>query len=234
MGLDTLRKIPESPELHVKNGFQEVQPRVTRPLPREFFARDPRRVARELLGKLLIRDEGRQRRMARIVETEAYLGMGDAAAHAAAGRTTRNEVLFGPPGHAYVYFIYGNHFCLNVTCEPDGKAGCVLIRALEPLAGLKTMAQARGDASRVEDLVWLTSGPGRLAQAFSITRTRYNGRDMTDSLSGLWLAEDDLPAPRVTITPRIGIVKAAERRLRYIVKGNPFVSGRRAPKRLQS
>jgi DNA-3-methyladenine glycosylase len=208
----------------VISGFPEAQPRTKRPLPREFFARDPRRVARALLGKLLIRDDGRQRRVARIVETEAYLGTGDAAAHAAAGRTARNEVLFGPPGHAYVYFIYGNHHCLNVSCEPAGKAGSVLIRALEPLVGFKTMAQVRGDARRAGDLVWLTSGPGRLAQAFSITRTRDNGRDLTDSHSGLWLAEDGVAAPRVAVTRRIGIVKAAERRLRYIAKGNRFVS----------
>jgi DNA-3-methyladenine glycosylase len=205
-----------------------------RPLPREFFARDPRRVARELLGKLLIRDDGKQRRVARIVETEAYLGTGDAAAHAAAGRTARNEVLFGPPGHAYVYFIYGNHYCLNVSCERDGQAGSVLFRALEPLAGLKTMARARGEATRAGDLVWLTSGPGRLAEAFSITRVRDNGRDLTDAQSGLWLAQDGLAAPRVVITPRIGIVKAAQRRLRYIAKGNRFVSGRRSAPLRQS
>jgi DNA-3-methyladenine glycosylase len=218
----------------MQSRLPEVRLRAVRPLAREFFARDPRRVARELLGKLLIRDEKRQRRMARIVETEAYLGVGDAAAHAAAGLTARNEVVFGPPGHAYVYFIYGNHYCLNVSCERAGKAGSVLIRALEPLAGLKAMARARGDATRAADLVWLTSGPGRLAQAFCITRMRDNGRDLTDPYSGLWLAEDGLAAPRVTITPRIGIVKAAERRLRYIVKGNAYVSGRRTPKVLRS
>jgi DNA-3-methyladenine glycosylase len=198
-----------------------------RPLSRDFFSRDPRRVARALLGKLLVRDGGRPHRIARIVETEAYLGRGDAAAHAAAGCTARNEVLFGPPGHAYVYFIYGNHYCLNVSCEPEGKAGSVLIRALEPLEGMRAMARARGHAGRAWDLAWLTSGPGRLAQAFSITRTRDNGRDLTHSRSGLWLAQDDLAAPRVAITPRIGIIKAAERRLRYFVKGNAFVSGRR-------
>src|SRR3990172_5099332 len=115
-----------------------------RPLPRSFFSRDPRRVARDLLGKLLIRNRGKKVLAGRIVEVEAYLGAGDPAAHAAAGVTARNRVLFGPPGHAYVYFIYGNHYCLNVSCQPAGEAGCVLIRALEPLAGLKEMAQARG------------------------------------------------------------------------------------------
>jgi len=115
-----------------------------RPLPRSFFSRDPRRVARELLGKLLIRNRGKKVLAGRIVEVEAYLGSGDPAAHAAAGLTPRNRVLFGPPGHAYVYFIYGNHFCLNVSCQPKRQAGCVLFRALEPIAGLEEMARARG------------------------------------------------------------------------------------------
>ena len=110
----------------------------------DFFNRDPRRVARALLGKLLVRKTPRGILAGRIVETEAYLGKGDAAAHAAAGRTARNSVLFGPPGHAYVYFIYGNHYCLNVSCLPDGVPGCVLFRALEPVAGIKQMAKARG------------------------------------------------------------------------------------------
>ena len=114
-----------------------------------FFNRDPRRVARALLGKLLVRITPRGILAGRIVETEAYLGKGDAAAHAAAGRTPRNSVLFGPPGHAYVYFIYGNHYCLNVSCLPDGVPGCVLVRALEPVAGIKQMAKARGI-----ELVW--------------------------------------------------------------------------------
>jgi DNA-3-methyladenine glycosylase len=110
----------------------------------DFFNRDPRRLARALLGKLLVRKTPRGILAGRIVETEAYLGKGDAAAHAAAGRTPRNSVLFGPPGHAYVYFIYGNHHCLNVSCLPDGVPGCVLFRALEPVAGIEQMAEARG------------------------------------------------------------------------------------------
>src|SRR5580765_7427813 len=115
-----------------------------KPLPREFFSRDPRTVSREILGKLLVRKNGRNPLVARIVEVEAYLGADDAAAHAAAGRTVRNAVLFGPPGYAYIYFIYGNHYCLNVSCEPDGRAGGVLFRALEPIAGGTEMAKARG------------------------------------------------------------------------------------------
>src|ERR1700751_676831 len=114
------------------------------PLARSFFARDPRRVARQLLGKILIRELQGINLTARIVEVEAYLGTEDPAAHSAAGRTLRNAVLFGPPGHAYIYFIYGNHYCLNVSCEPEGKAGGVLFRALEPLTGANEMAPARG------------------------------------------------------------------------------------------
>jgi DNA-3-methyladenine glycosylase len=110
--------------------------RPIRPLDRAFFARSPRRVARGLLGKVLVRDSGKLRLAARIVEVEAYLGESDPAAHAAAGNTARTSVLFGPPGHAYVYFIYGNHYCLNVSCEREGKAGSVLFRALEPLLGI--------------------------------------------------------------------------------------------------
>src|ERR1035438_8989813 len=108
-----------------------------------FFNRDPRKVARDLLGKVLVRKVGRKKLAGRIVETEAYLCAGDAAAHSAAGKTLRNAVLFGPPGFAYVYFIYGNHYCLNVSCLPEGDAGCVLLRAMEPVFGRPAMARAR-------------------------------------------------------------------------------------------
>ena len=197
-----------------------------RPLPREFYDRDPRRVSRELLGKVLVRREGRRVRTARIVEVEAYLGVDDPAAHSFAGRTLRNAVLFGPPGYAYVYFIYGNHYCLNVSCLPDGVAGGVLFRALEPLAGIDEMARARSvgiDSTR--DLRKLTSGPGRLAEAFSITRERDNGKDLTSARSDLFIADDGYRVRRILTTPRIGITKAAERPLRYVIAGNEFVSG---------
>src|SRR5277367_4897079 len=113
-------------------------------LPRAFYDRDPRRVCRELLGKVLVRIERRKYLAARIVEVEAYLGKNDEASHSFAGRTARNAVLFGPPGFAYIYFIYGNHYCLNVSCLPDGVAGGILFRALEPFAGVNAMAKARG------------------------------------------------------------------------------------------
>ena len=203
-------------------------PAPIRPLTRAFFARDPRRVARELLGKVLVR-QGPVRLSARIVEVEAYLGKNDPAAHTAAGNTARNSVLFGPPGHAYVYFIYGNHYCLNVSCEPEGKAGGVLFRALEPLTGLEEMAHAREITLRgPKDLRNLTSGPGRLSEAFGITRARDNGCDLTSPASSLWIGEDGYRARRVRVTPRIGITKAADRPLRYILAGNAFVSGPKA------
>ena len=200
-----------------------------RPLNRAFFARDPRSVARDLLGKVLVREASSGRLTARIVEVEAYLGEKDAAAHAASGRTDRNAVLFGPPGHAYVYFIYGNHYCLNVSCEPEGKAGSVLFRALEPLDGVDQMSRARRIAlsgpalKRSKDRLKVASGPGRLAQAFGITRARDNGCDLTSPASGLWIGDDGFRVRGVTVSERIGITKAVDHPLRYFVTGNPFV-----------
>lgn len=166
----------------------------------------------------------------RIVETEAYLGENDAAAHSAAGRTARNFVLFGLPGHAYVYFIYGNHYCLNVSCLPEGNAGCVLIRALEPLYGIARMARSRGMATIPQSagaLKLLTSGPGRLCEALSIRRASDNGKDLTGT-TDLIIADDRHRIGKIVATPRIGITKAAADELRFVVAGNPFVSGKRA------
>ncbi len=198
------------------------------PLPRDFYDRDPRRVSRELLGRVLVRREGRSLITARIVEVEAYLGKNDPAAHTASGLTARNSVLFGPPGHAYVYFIYGNHYCFNISCLPDGEPGGILVRALEPLSGLEKMAKNRRMVMNgAGNLRLLTSGPGRLAEAFGITRPRDNGKDLTSPRSDLFMADDGFRARRILLTPRIGIVKAAERRLRYVIAGNEFVSGPR-------
>ncbi len=113
------------------------------PLSRDFYARDPRAVSRDLLGKILVRRHPKKPLTARIVEVEAYLGQDDPAAHSHRGRTPRNFVLFGPPGLSYVYFIYGNHYLFNVSCLPDGEAGGVLFRALEPISGIEQMAEAR-------------------------------------------------------------------------------------------
>lgn len=203
------------------------------PLPRTFYNRDPRLVAPELLGKILVRREGRKILAGRIVEVEAYLGKNDPASHSFRGPTPRNAVMFGPPGHVYVYFIYGNYFCLNVTCRPKGTAGAILFRALEPLEGVEEMAAARGvSIAGPKDLKKLTSGPGRMAGAFGVTRLRDNGKDLTSPKSDLFIAEGlakgtpgAYDRPRVLATPRIGITKAAELPLRYVIAGNPFVSG---------
>lgn len=204
------------------------RPNLLRLLPRTFFNRDPREVSRDLLGKLVVRRQGRKLLAGRIVEVEAYLGAGDAAAHAAAGRTARNQVLWGPPGHAYVYFIYGVHYCLNISCLPDGEAGCVLIRALEPVRGIEQMARARGlkdlPTGSVNDLRKLLSGPGRLCQALSITRPRDNGKDMVSPKSDLQVLQDGFVPGAIAVTERIGITKSAEMPLRYAIKANRFVS----------
>src|SRR5437588_4206827 len=132
-----------SPVIRLK-GTKVQQDKLGQPLPGEFYARDPREVSRDLLGKILFRRDDTSLRAGRIVEIEAYLGNDDPAAHAAAGKTLRNAVIFGPPGRVYVYFIYGTNFCLNISCLPEGDAGCILLRALQPLVGEVAMAKARG------------------------------------------------------------------------------------------
>jgi DNA-3-methyladenine glycosylase len=201
-----------------------MKPAPLRVLSRDLYDRDPRLVGPDLLGKILVRRQGRQLLIGRIVEVEAYLGAEDAAAHASIGKTARNAVLFGPPGHAYVYFIYGNHYCLNVSCLPDGAPGGILFRAVEPVRGMEAMFKLRGIAES-SDLRRLTRGPGRLAAAFGITRKRDNGKDLTSARSDLYIADDGTPRPEALITKRIGIKKAVEMPLRYIVAGNRFVSG---------
>ena len=212
-----MRKLPQS-------DLPEYQP-----LGRGFFNRDPRQVARELLGKLLVRREGRKLLVGRIVELEVYLGENDPAAHAAVGPTQRNRVLFGSPGFAYVYFIYGNHYCLNVSCMPEGQAGSVLFRALEPITGIPEMERARRLEAETgaRDQRMLTSGPGRLAEAFSITRIRDNGKDMTSAESDLIVADDGHRPKQILATARIGITKAADMPLRFLIAGNEYVSGKK-------
>jgi DNA-3-methyladenine glycosylase len=192
---------------------------------RDFYLAPPDRVARQLLGKVLVRPgkQGAEPIAGRIVEVEAYFGESDPASHSFAGKTARNAVLFGPPGHAYIYFVYGMHYCLNVSCEPEGRAGGVLFRALEPICGLAAMAAARGLAAPKV----LTSGPGRLCQAFGVTRLRDNGADFTSPESELQIQDDGFVAGEVLVTPRIGISKDAERPARFLLAGNPFVSGRK-------
>src|SRR6185437_10718324 len=157
--------------LQPKNGF--AMKSTLRVLPRNFYDRDPRLVGPDLLGKILVRRDGRKLLTGRIVEVEAYLGAEDPAAHAAIGKTARNAVLFGPPGYAYVYFIYDNHYCLNVSCLPDGLPGGILFRAVEPIQGMDAMFKLRG-INKSSVLRRLTRGPGRLAAAFGINRERDN------------------------------------------------------------
>jgi DNA-3-methyladenine glycosylase len=199
-------------------------------LRRAFFNRDPRIVSCELLGKLIVRRDGRKQLAGRIVEVEAYLGADDLAAHAAAGHTARNAVLWGPPGHSYVYFIYGVHYCLNISCLPEGEAGCVLIRALEPVSGIAEMAKAREladiDYTSMRDLRKLASGPGKLCEALGITRPRDNDKDMLAPESDLQVMSDGFRVEEVAVTPRIGITKSAEMPLRYLIASSPFLSRR--------
>jgi DNA-3-methyladenine glycosylase len=190
-------------------------------LPRRFYARPTLEVARDLLGKVLVHG----RTAGRIVETEAYLGLDDLAAHASKGVTGRTRVLFGPPGQAYVYFIYGRYECLNLVAEPDGTPGCVLIRALEPLSGIAIMRRRRPTARSIEDLA---SGPGKLTLALSITRSHY-GADVTEEGPFTVRAWDRPESFEIRTTPRIGIRHCADWPLRFLIEGNRFVSrvGRR-------
>src|SRR3989454_2236233 len=178
------------------------------PLPREFYERDTVQVSRELLGKILV--HGRVAGV--IVETEAYVGGDDLASHSARGVTPRTRVIFGPPGHAYVYFIYGMYECLNLVAEPEGKPGCVLIRALDPICGLETMFRRRPAARKSEDLA---SGPGKLTLAMGITRA-HNGRDVTRGSLVVRKWRDE-PAIEVEVTPRVGITKCADWPLRFVM-----------------
>ena len=187
-------------------------------LPRSFYLRPAVEVSRDLLGKVLV--HGRTAGI--IVETEAYLGGDDLAAHSARGVTDRTRVIFGPPGHAYVYFIYGMYECLNLVAEPEGQAGCVLIRALEPVAGIECMQQRRPAARKPEDLA---GGPGKLTLAMGITRA-HNGVDVTRGALTVRQPREKR-AIEIDVTPRIGISKCADWPLRFLIRGNSFVSGPR-------
>lgn len=182
---------------------------LARKLPREFYDRDTVLVARELLGKLLVHVSEGVERVGRIVEVEAYLGPHDLAAHSSRGLTPRTKPMFGPPGHAYVYFIYGMYFCMNIVTEPDGKAAAVLLRALEP----------------VKNLEGRTQGPGLLCRAMQIDKSQ-NEHDL---LSDTFYVAASVSEEKFSIgkSPRIGVGYAkhwAKRHLRFFIKGNPFLS----------
>ena len=183
----------------------------------DFFARSPEAVGPELLGCLLLHGET----AGMIVEAEAYLGEGDLAAHSSRGRTPRTEVIFGPPGRAYVYFIYGMHECFNVVVEPDGKAGCVLIRALDPICGLEEMYRRRQWQG---PLIGLANGPGKLTEALAITRR--NTGDRLDRGALTIRRWREKPNFAVAVSKRIGITQCADLPLRYTWAGHPAVSRR--------
>ena len=181
------------------------------PLPRNFYLQDTIAAARKLLGKILIHHAPDGIMSGRIVETEAYL-RDDPACHACRGMTARNRVMFGPPGHAYVYFTYGVHYCMNAVCRPEGVAEAVLIRALEPLEGIDLMKRNR----RTNDVRNLCSGPGKLTQALGIAR-EHNGADLTGSCL---IATDGEDVEDVVETTRIGIKEAADRPWRFYSKSD--------------
>jgi DNA-3-methyladenine glycosylase len=178
---------------------------------REFFANSVHDVAPAMLGATLLFDGVG----GRIVEVEAYHHT-DPAAHSYRGRTERNAVMFGPPGHLYVYRSYGIHWCMNFVCEPEGSASAILIRAIEPISGLKTMRHRR----KMEDLRLLCAGPGRLCQALGITG-KHDGMALDEPPFALSLPEEPV---EVVVGPRIGITKAADRPWRYGVRGSKFLS----------
>ncbi len=199
-------------------------------LSRSFFERSPELVAPQLLGMLLTHKTRQGVLAGRIVEVEAYLGPHndppDPAAHSHRGPTPRNLVLFGPPGHAYVYSIYGRYFCMNISCEAEGLAGCVLLRALEPVIGVARMAKNRDLAAGAAHRL-LTSGPSRLCQALGLTRLTHNGLDMTKRSSALQVRDDGCRLPEALVTVRIGIRHAVDWPLRFALPDHPCVSGAR-------
>jgi DNA-3-methyladenine glycosylase len=193
------------------------------PLPRNFYERNTVAVAKDLLGKTVVRLVGDAVLAGRIVETEAYTGSDDAASHAFRGKTPRNAVMFSRGGLAYVYFIYGSSFCLNATSERDGKPGAVLIRALEPLSGLREMCLNRNlprDSVRN-----LANGPGKLCQAMKITRN-LNGIDLTQSEELMISWPQNQREFEIEASSRIGIARARRRKWRFFIRRNPFVSRR--------
>ena len=193
------------------------------PIPRTFYDRDPIAVARELVGKLLVRVTPDAICRGRIVETEAYLAQRDSACHASRGLNRKNATMFGPPGHAYVYVIHARH-CLNFVTEAEGRPSAILIRAIEPLAGIDRMQVRRG----TKRLLDLARGPARLCEALDVDR-RLDGHDLTIGRE-LWVAEDpDLHGEplRILKSPRIGVTSAHHRLLRFYLSGSPFVSGRK-------
>lgn len=196
----------------------------TKKLPRAFYLRPTLKVAKELIGKLLMRQMGEHSLAGRIVEVEAYLGEKDPASHAFRGMTKRNEVMFQNGGHLYVYFTYGMHFCSNVVTEEEGIGHAVLLRAVEPLEGLAVMARNRGLPFATErEKQNLSSGPAKLCEAFGIARAE-NGTDLCGN--DIWIAEepDSATKHRVYRSTRIGITHGREHNWRFFLRNSPHIS----------
>ncbi|HYZ08540.1 MAG TPA: DNA-3-methyladenine glycosylase [Pseudonocardiaceae bacterium] len=200
-------------------------------LARELLAVDVLDAARLLLGSHLLADTPDGEVAVRLVEVEAYRGADDPAAHSYRGRTARNAVMFGPPGHLYVYFVYGLHFCVNVSCLPDGEAGAVLLRAGEVVSGLDVAHRRRPTARSAADLA---RGPARLAALLGLGR-EHNGVDVTDPASPVrLLTGDPISAARIRTGPRVGIAAAQDRPWRFWVDGSQAVSAYRLGTRRRS
>lgn len=200
-----------------------------------FFAGDVHQVARSLVGKLLVREDGR---VGRLVEVEAYGGVDDAGSHAFRGPTPRASIMFGPPGRLYVYFSYGMHWCANVVCGQEGTASAVLLRAAQPIGGLELMRQARSTRSGARPGAPslperdLCRGPGRLCQAFGLSGED-NGAELSPGRGKVWLADDGVgPGGPVTVAPRVGLsaARGADLPYRYLVPGSPWVSSHARPR----
>jgi DNA-3-methyladenine glycosylase len=186
-------------------------------LSRAFFGRPAAEVAPELLGKVLVHGEPDRELRGRIVEVEAYTGATDPGSHAYRGKTARNAVMFGPAGHIYTYVSYGMHVCMNLVTDRDDVAGAVLVRALEPLAGIETMEERRGHRALVE----LCNGPGKLCQAMGITMAD-NGADL--ELGPIWVDDDGYVPPAIARSTRVGLSQGRELPLRFFLSENLFVS----------
>jgi DNA-3-methyladenine glycosylase len=213
-------------EAHIQNAYRQADRRdvtiasSTAKLPRSFYERDTVDVAKQLLGKYLVRKHPQGSTVGRIVETEAYIGPHDLACHAAKGRTARTEVMFGPAGHAYVYFVYGVHYMLNLVTEAADHPAAVLIRALEPIEGVELMEHRRMTENRRN----LCSGPGKLCQAFAIDRS-LNAADLCGDV--VYIEDRGEPKPRFLAKPRIGVDYAGkwkDKPFRFLIRGNEFIS----------
>ena len=192
---------------------------VAKPLPRSFYNRDTLEVAQELLGKFLVRRTSIGDIVAKIVEVEAYRGNDDPASHAYKGETPRNQLMFGKPGFAYVYFIYGNYFCLNVTTEREGVPGAVLIRAVEIVDGLEVARKNR----EANSLVNLSNGPGKLTKALNISKI-HNGVDLTNPDELFICAPEIIESFETTTSKRVGVKAGIEKPWRFYIKNSKFIS----------